>query len=587
VKGIEMGDIEKEKKSINIDNINIHTDVFNSTMEHIESFMSTDTNKNIYIKGKRGTGKTFLLKQIKEYLLLKTEEDYNRKFVCIFINEELFGIRKAYKLLIKIAKAIYLQTGDKNIYTSIKDIEYKDEPEYINQIFMMIKDNFMGNKKIIIFVEEIFYILDNLPDKESLLLSKLLIKSKDILIISAGNSIGNKLSDSYKNNINYLNELSIYSLSKEEAVNLFIKKCINGNNKSLIRDYNKNYSIVEVYRRVTGGLLLHMSMFFDILNEHYSRRKTTFDYLNLLIDSLSLFYRERLYNISKQQQELIDVMALNWDAISVKELTNKTKLESKAISSQLRQLIKNGYVDNIATNTKNQLYIISERLLNIWYIIRYGSPDIINRLKWFIEFLEKWCNKTNFAEDITHEIETEYIEKISDKKGDEYFNLAMKYENENYDYKNARKFYIKSMKSGCELAAFNLGSIYKNVFQDYKKARLYYKQAVKMGDIDAIYNLALLDHKLLGLFDEAEKYYLMACKKGIKDAFYNIALLYKDEFKEYKKSEEYYLLAAKKGVFYAYNNLGNLYTDIYKDFKKQKSTIKQALCLVMRNLLII
>ena len=65
-----------------------------------------------------------------------------------------------------------------------------------------------------------------------------------------------------------------------------------------------------------------------------------FQDLEKILDSVTPLYKHRMDSLSAQQQEIVDFIALKWDAVSVKEIADKTKLQSKAVSAQLRLLEK-------------------------------------------------------------------------------------------------------------------------------------------------------------------------------------------------------------------------------------------------------
>ena len=105
-------------------------------------------------------------------------------------------------------------------------------------------------------------------------------------------------------------------------------------------------------------------------------------------------------DLPKQAQKIVDAVARNWDPISVKELKEKVRLESKVISAQLRQLQKNQVIEKIETNTKNHLYILKERFWNIWYLMRYGRKFDRERIIWLVKFLECWYSNSELEQKV-------------------------------------------------------------------------------------------------------------------------------------------------------------------------------------------
>jgi len=98
-------------------------------------------------------------------------------------------------------------------------------------------------------------------------------------------------------------------------------------------------------------------------------------------------------DLPKQQQEIVEVIALSWSAVNVKEIRQKTRMESKMISDQLTHLVKNGIINRILTTTKNHLYQLNDRFFNIWYLMRYGRKGHKKEVILLVRFFELWCEK--------------------------------------------------------------------------------------------------------------------------------------------------------------------------------------------------
>jgi Bacterial regulatory protein, arsR family len=119
---------------------------------------------------------------------------------------------------------------------------------------------------------------------------------------------------------------------------------------------------------------------------------SAFKDLEVILDRTTPLYKHRMDDLSDQQQAIVEAIALNWDALSVKEIAERTRLESKIISAQLQNLEKNGIVEKISTKTKNHLYIVAERFFNIWYLMRNGRRGDEKRVLWLVQFFEDWCD---------------------------------------------------------------------------------------------------------------------------------------------------------------------------------------------------
>ncbi|MCH7516021.1 MAG: SEL1-like repeat protein [Bacteroidetes bacterium] len=301
------------------------------------------------------------------------------------------------------------------------------------------------------------------------------------------------------------------------------------------------------------------------------------------------------------------IIISNPSALSTKEIAEKVRMPGKAVSSQLNQLVKNQLKKKIPTSTKNQLYQVSERFFNIYYLMRLGKRKSRKRVLWLIKFFELWCGEKELIERTQKQIKAIKENRIYEKHA---FYLAqalsgtgipstLQHEliTETRNYLTARQSdfcddlekshfevfdeVLTDIKSDNIQAAkqklvddganpntidYVIGLISETEFKDFDKAEKYYLMAVKKDDPTAMNNLALLYQSEFKDFDKAEKYYLMAVKKDDPTAMFNLALLYQTEFKDFDKAEKYYLMAVEKDHPVAMNNLALLYQTKFKDF---------------------
>ena len=171
----------------------------------------------------------------------------------------------------------------------------------------------------------------------------------------------------------------------EKLGEIFNKKDINEILKS-------NRGKIEALRRLTGGVPRIMILLFDIFNGDSG---PAFKELETLIDRVTPLYKHTMDRLSPVQQEIVDVIALSWDAITTKEIADKIRMQSKEVSAQLNQLEKNGVINKIPVNKKNYMYRIKERFFNIWYLMRFGGEKEKYKVQWLVDFLEAGAVEKN------------------------------------------------------------------------------------------------------------------------------------------------------------------------------------------------
>ncbi len=597
------------------ENFSIRLKEFKSILKIIQDDQMDYPPQHFIILGVRGSGKTTLLLRV--YYELKSDKKINTWLIPVIFNEEQYSVNKLFKLWEKIASE--LEHESENYDGLLGLMQAKDEIDgYEEHCYEMLFEALKKHKnKICIFIDNIGDILQKLTKKEQQRLREVLITNNSIRIIG-GTAIA--LESTYKYDepfyeyfkIIHLNELK----SKETREFLLELDKINGS-KKIQEIIDNNPGRIEALRIITGGVPRTIVLLYEIfINDSNG---DSFKYLEVLLDRATPLYKHRMDDLSSQQQEIIDCIALNWDAIAVKEIARITRMESKAVSSQLRLLEKNNIVIKKATSTKNHLYQVKERFFNIWYMMRNGRKSDKNKVKWLTKFLELWCGRDSLDEMIDKHLLKLKSEKVYDKYAyslsEAYAQMTPSPEKQ-YHLLSSTKEYLESQKSDLvnELSKsdfeYLLGSIdsqlkdgqyekafdllnkkvlntnlkdvfkafmYHIFFNDIDKSIEYYLLAIKKGSTLAMRYLANIYHSDIKDYNNAKKYYLMAIDKNDKKAMNNLALLYDIELNDFKNAEKYYLMAINKNDKEAMENLAFLYLQQNKNKKKAEELSTKAL----------
>jgi tetratricopeptide (TPR) repeat protein len=410
--------------------------------------------------------------------------------------------------------------------------------------------------------------------------------------------------------------VQLEGLSQKETVSLLLKLGDYYNTPSVKDIVAEDPGRIETLRRLTSGVPRTIVLLFEIFVDN--ERGDSFRDLETILDRVTPLYKHRMDDLSPQQQEIVHAIAMNWDAVGVREISRITRMESKAVSAQLKQLEYNRIISKIRTNIKNHFYQINERFFNIWYLMRYGRRKERNKVLWLVRFLENWCSKdelitraeqhvlalrrgimyekhalfmtealsrTDIPEDLQYVMIKETRRLLTEKNTDLLDELS-KSDKELYNafaHHYTEKDYGKAMKNLLEIrnkTGFVLGMtgfLYELHLKDFEKAEEYYLEAIKNGYTGMISNLASLYEIEFQNMEKAEKYYFMAFKEGNTTAMYRLALLYQIKYRNSKKAIQYYQIAIEKGNTDAMNSVAMLYQTEFKDYDKALQYFKMAI----------
>ena len=372
------------------------------------------------IQGVRGAGKTTLLSRL-AYEVAE-DENLNKWLIPILLNEEEYGILSLFTFWLRIAEKLAEQ--DSGLYTELfEQVSNLDDSAEV--AWDLIQNNLDENKqKIIVFVDNLGELFKDFDDIEHAQLREVLSLHPQIRLIGGSSQLLEAHFDGAAPfyqffklvNLKPINEIEMHELlrslakqTSEEAVNTI---------EEIIIEHPER---IEAVRRLTDGVPRTIVLLFQIIME--GAKESSYAYLEETIDKTTPLYKHRMDDLSRQQKAIVHVIAMNWDAMSTKEIAEQTRLPSKTVSAQLVKLQQQWIVDKIETNTKNHLYIIKERFFNIWYLMRYGNQKDKQRVLWLTRFLESWCDERELINKL-YEIRTLIIKdrKILNK---DYLNALL------------------------------------------------------------------------------------------------------------------------------------------------------------------
>ncbi|WP_126652212.1 tetratricopeptide repeat protein [Chryseobacterium aureum] len=360
--------------------------------------------KNTVIVGQRGAGKTTLVHRLR-YEIQDNEVLSNKYFPIIF-SEEQYGLSDLTSLWESVAINLEDNYEFKGLSKNILKIieSEKDEVHFEEKSYEYLQ-NILSNegKYAILFIENVNFYLKKLSNSEKARFLKILSSNSNFVLIGTSTSVFDGVIDFQEPAFDFIHLMQLDGLTKSECEELLIKIGEQYGEAEQIKRIIANHpGRIEALRRLTGGVPRTLSYLFQIFldNENGKAIKD----LYLLIDTLTPIYKAELDQLSTQQQRVVDSIAKNWDAISVKEIAQHTRLESKNISSILIYLEKNQIIEKIKTNTKNHLYRIRERFMNIWYLMRFGRKNDQANVIWLVRFFDAWCDEAELTNRIKKHI---------------------------------------------------------------------------------------------------------------------------------------------------------------------------------------
>jgi DNA-binding transcriptional regulator GbsR (MarR family) len=532
-----------------IENFVVRTELFHEIFEDIKNSEMKNPEQHYIIQGIRGQGKTTLLLRIAYEI--EQDEELRKRFIPIVFNEEQYNISRLFKLWETIAGYLEEMGEIKGLYNEMQ--KFIDNADFEERCFQILEKALIKHhKKMILFIDNIDELLTKFSKREHQRLREVFQESAEMRIIGASSVSLEFHYDYGKPFYQFFRMPQLRGLNTDESKTLLLK----------LGEYYKTERVkeivanqpgrIEALRRMTGGVIRTIILLYEIFVD--DTNGNAFLDLEKILDSVTPLYKHRMDKLSPQQQEIIDFIALSWDAVSTKEIAQKTKLESKAVSSQLKQLEKYHIVEKEKTNTKNYMYRIHERFFNIWYLMRLGRKWDVRRVRFLIEFLQIWCDETELEQRAGRHLEAIKQSKLNDQHAllmtEALARTPLKREMQ-HELISKTRTYLDNEHS--ELAAYLCKSdneLIKASEQAYEsgdfETAIRHIEQIKIKTPDDYNALGVLSIKFKNDFKQAEKYYLQAVGKDHAGAMNSLAWSYFEKKINKQKALEYAGLSFKK-----------------------------------------
>jgi tetratricopeptide (TPR) repeat protein/nucleoside-triphosphatase THEP1 len=570
--------------------------LFKRLFKEIQTSSMEFPEQHYLIEGKRGMGKTTLLLR----LALEVEKDEKtRAFMLpIVFNEEEYSIRKLFRFWERVIELLAEKNGQ---FAPLRDridplsLQIQDDQNYEKALFLDLEKSLQEKGlKMILFIDNFGDMFRKFSEHDARRLRKILQTSAEFRIFAASSVV---MEAFYIYNYPFYEFFKVErleGLKSKDTIKLLLNLAERYGKKELIEQIIKHQpGRIESLRRLSDGVIRTVILLFEIFIDEES--KNALQDMESILDRVTPQYKHRMEDLSAQHQEILEVVALNWDAISVAEIRKKTRLESKNISAQLQQLVKLDLIRKIRTQSKNHLYQLSERFFNIWFLMRHGRRKDKRRVLWLVRFLEEWCDEAELEARVNKQIkmlqvgEVEenaafllsealaHTSQISKEKQHELF-LATKafFEKQDSEFKDQLsqseiQYYEEGLQALAQqepqkaLTLFGqmkhkdfheIGRAYLQL-NELKNAEEAFDKAIQAGRFEAIFQLGLVFKKQFR-YSQAEVYFKRAVEQNQPEALLElgaIAMLSNDS----EKAIQYFKKAIALQIPTARLQLANLY----------------------------
>ena len=564
---------------------------FEMLMEAIADEKENSIPQHHIIIAQRGMGKTTILHRIAIELHKK---EYEKRFIPLSFPEEQYDVTSLGDFWLNCLDALADALEDKryngkyateveHIDSQIKELVLNKKSEetsakayhFLMEVCRRIK------RRPVLLIDNIGLLFNRLNKKEQHVLRSLLSENGAPIVMGAGVIVLPSQVNKYSNTIipitnyeapfyDYFQIHHLKKLSFEEFRDLLINLAtVTQTDVSII---DKETPRLKTLHQLTGGNPRTAVMLFKLIVKGFSKEIN--DDLEALLDEITPLYKARYEELSEQSQTIIVSIALNWEPISLKNLSQQSGYGNHQLSPQLIRLIEEGWIETTpAEKAKGNAYYISERFFNIWFLMRMSTRRHKQSVNLLTKFLESFygndlegvannhlCKDYQSENDFMQAIALRNSKRINKKLRNEIENKILSSCNSDVIENDYLRDEIDNIKDKKIQSLFEKGNTYYYK-GNYDKAIEYYEKAIELKSDDEVYYNMGYVYCNKGNYDKAIECYEKAIelKPDKNEAYNNMGNTYYYKG-NYDKAIEYYEKAIElKPNLTTYNNLKFLY----------------------------
>ena len=393
------------------------TKLLNILLNSISGTTKNAPPKHQLIVGQRGMGKTTLLKRLEVELRLNPEF---KSFLPLLFPEEQYNLDSLTTFWLNCIDAIadiLEKEGQTELVTEIdKEVKrlsalpHEEREKRVSMYFKHIVFNL--SRRPVLLIDNINIVFGRLNTKEQHILRSYLTEEGAAIIIGASSSQIDDINtyaapfyDAFQ--VHYLKKLSSH-----ELIDILNNLAIITGHHELKKSIRKNGSRLKAINQLTGGNPRTAVILFKQIINGFSEDIT--QELEGILDAQTPLYKARFEELPEKMQIIVNSIAIQWDPVTLEQIRNNTQMDNGQISPQLKRLIDFGWIERPeSARGKGGTYEISERMFNIWFLMRLSSRRQKKMVSCLSKFMEAFYEKGN---EITEFLDQVMLTQFTDER---------------------------------------------------------------------------------------------------------------------------------------------------------------------------
>ena len=350
----------------------VRTHEFESLMEMLRD-CTGNSNRHQIVIGPRGSGKTSLLLRIAAEV--RRDPDLATGFFPVVFAEESYEVATAgefwLECLARLANQAPPRDDAPDLHRTLADLRTIQDDQLLGERCLAAVLDFSERegKRLVLMVENLNMMFRDMMDPDAgWRLRKILQTEPRIILLASATSRFDEIDQPDHALYELLRVITLRRLTTKECAVLW--KTVSGQNRPT--------NTIRSLEILTGGsprLLAIVARF----GAGLSFRELMENLLDL-VDDHTEYFKSHLESLPAQERRVYLALADLWKPALTKEIAERARLATSKCSAQLMRLVERGVVLVAGGSARRKQYYLSERMYNIYYLLRRGQDRLIEVL---------------------------------------------------------------------------------------------------------------------------------------------------------------------------------------------------------------
>jgi Tfp pilus assembly protein PilF/DNA-binding transcriptional regulator GbsR (MarR family) len=336
---------------------------------------TSDTNQHVLIIGPRGSGKTTLVRRVA--VEIREDQNLQEQWYPIVFSEESYAITSVGEFWLEALKHLADQTNGERWQKTYEDLRREsDDRRLASRALSQLMDYAdEQHKRIVLIIENLNMIFSEQLDKNAdWEIRHALQNEKRLMLLGTATPHFDQIKDIQRGWFEFFAMYELEPLTTKECQTLW--EALTGESLSELR--------IRPLQILTGG----NPRLFSILAEFGAKMslKELIDHLVELIDEYTEYFKSQLEILATTERKVFISVLEAWEPVTASQVSETSRMSTSQVSALLGRLVNRGAVTIVDPSTRKKLYQASERLFNIYFLMRNRNHPS-NRVKAVVDFM--------------------------------------------------------------------------------------------------------------------------------------------------------------------------------------------------------